>query len=51
MIRQMIIEDYDKVYKLWEDAEEVCINPKDDTYEKIELFLKLNPELCFAATE
>jgi len=51
MIRQMIIEDYDKVYKLWEDAEEVCINPKDDTYEKIELFLKLNPELCFVATE
>ncbi len=51
MVRPMKIEDYEKVYKLWEEAEEVCINPKDDTYEKIALFLTKNPELCFVATE
>ncbi len=51
MIRLMKIEDYYNVYKLWEEAEEVCINPQDDTYEKIALFLTQNPNLCFVATE
>ena len=51
MIRKMKIEDYYNVYKLWEVAEEVCINPKDDTYEKIALFLTRNPELCYVAVE
>lgn len=51
MICKMKIEDYYNVYKLWEVAEEVCINPKDDTYEKIALFLTRNPELCYVAVE
>ena len=50
-IRLMETEDYYAVYKLWDDAEEVCINPKDDTYEKIALFLEKNPDLCFVAVE
>ena len=44
MIRLMKSEDYQDVYNLWDEAEEVCINPKDDTYEKIQEFLLKNPE-------
>ena len=50
MIRLMKAEDYQDVYNLWDKAEEVCINPKDDTYEKIQEFLLKNPELCYVAT-
>ena len=50
MIRVMEMKDYDAVYKLWEEADEVCINPEDDSYEKITMFLLKNPDLCYVAT-
>ncbi|WP_455714439.1 GNAT family N-acetyltransferase [Anaerosporobacter sp.] len=43
MIRKMIIEDYDKVYKLWTSIEGFAIRSLDDSYEGIERFLKRNP--------
>ncbi|WP_167958565.1 GNAT family N-acetyltransferase [Anaerosporobacter faecicola] len=44
MIRQMTIEDYDNVYKLWQTIEGFAIRTIDDSREGIERFLLRNPK-------
>lgn len=51
MIRFMTVDDYHDVYQLWDEALEVSINEKDDTYKNIEKFIQRNPNLCIVAVE
>ena len=50
-IRNVIIEDYDGIYQLWDSTEQSrrAMNPVDDTREGIERYLKRNPTTCFLA--
>jgi putative acetyltransferase len=47
-IRAMIIEDYDKIYELWENSEGVGLSDSDAMPE-IKKFLDRNPGLSFTA--
>lgn len=44
MIRQMTIEDYDNVYKLWQTIDGFAIRTIDDSREGVERFLLRNPK-------
>ena len=50
-IRPLTIEDYDKVFALWNGTEQSrrALNPIDDSREGIDRYLKRNPATCFAA--
>ena len=50
-IRVVKIEDYDRIYELWESTEQSrrALNPVDDSREGIERYLKRNPSTCFIA--
>ena len=50
-IRPVVIEDYDKIYELWNSTEQSrrALNPVDDSREGIERYLKRNPSTCFLA--
>ena len=50
-IRPVVIEDYDRIYALWNSTEQSrrALNPVDDSREGIDRYLKRNPSTCFAA--
>ena len=48
-IRQMLIDDYERVYALWLSCPGMGLNNLDDSREGIERFLRRNPETCFVA--
>ena len=50
-IREMTIEDYDKVFALWKTIKGFGIRSVDDSREGIERFLKWNPGLSVVAEE
>lgn len=50
-IREMKIEDYDKVFALWKTIKGFGIRSVDDSREGIERFLKWNPDLSVVAEE
>ena len=50
-IRQMKIEDYESVYRLWTSCVGMGLNDLDDSREGIERFLKRNPDTCFVAED
>ena len=50
-IREMKIEDYEKVYALWKTIKGFGIRSVDDSREGIERFLKWNPGLSVVAEE
>jgi hypothetical protein len=47
-VREMTINDYEKVYSLWKQAEGLTLE-ESDTREAIALYLGRNPGLCFVA--
>ena len=51
VIRQVVIDDYDGIYELWNSTEQSrrALNPVDDSKEGIERYLKRNPTTCFLA--
>jgi len=48
-IREMKIEDYDKVYELWMGIHGFAIRSLDDSREGVERFLKRNPTTSVVA--
>ena len=50
-IREMKIEDYDKVFALWKTIKGFGIRSVDDSKEGIERFLKWNPGLSVVAEQ
>lgn len=48
-IRNMKIDDYDKVYELWINTPNMGLNNIDDSKEGINKFLMRNPTTCFVA--
>jgi len=49
-IRTVVIDDYDKIYELWNSTESKrALNMVDDSREGIERYLKRNPTTCFLA--
>lgn len=52
-IRNVVPEDYDSIYELWNSTEQSrrALNPVDDSREGIERYLKRNPDTCFLAYE
>lgn len=47
MIRTMKVNDYDAVFDLWMQTENMGLRTLDDSREGIEAFLKRNPNTCF----
>lgn len=50
-IRNMLLSDYDSVYKLWLSCKGMGLNNLDDSEEGISRFLARNPDTCFVAEE
>lgn len=48
-IRNMIIDDYAAVYRLWQNTPGMGLNTTDDSEEGIAAYLKRNPNTCFVA--
>ena len=50
-IRNVTIEDYDKIYELWNSTEQSrrALNPVDDSRDGIARYLRRNPSTCFLA--
>lgn len=48
-IRNMLLSDYDCVYKLWISCKGMGLNNLDDSEEGISRFLARNPDTCFVA--
>ena len=50
-IRHVTIEDYDKLYELWNSTEQSrrALNPVDDSRDGIARYLRRNPTTCFLA--
>lgn len=48
-IRNMTIDDYEKVYDLWISTPGMGLNDLDDSRAGIEKYLKRNPGTCFVA--
>lgn len=46
MIREMRIDDYEDVYRLWEQTEGLTLE-ESDSREDIEIYLRRNQGLCF----
>ena len=51
MIRKLTHEDYNMLYKLWDNTPGMGLNPIDDSYEGIKKYLDRNPETSFGAFE
>lgn len=51
MLRKMSIDDYEKLFNLWENTPNMGLRSLDDSREGISLFLKRNPETNFVAYE
>lgn len=51
IIREMVIEDYKRVYDLWIHTTGMGLNNLDDSEVGIEKFLKRNPSTCFVAEQ
>ena len=51
IIRKMTIEDYDRVYALWESCTGMGLSSVDDSREGIGKYLKRNPSTCFVAVK
>ncbi len=51
IIRNMTIEDYEKVYALWLSCKGMGLNDIDDSKEGIERYLRRNPDTCFVTEE
>lgn len=51
MVRVMMIEDYDEVYRLWTSIKGFGIRSVDDSKEGVEAFLKRNPTSSVVAIE
>lgn len=51
MIRLLDISDYDAIYSLWNNTEEMGLRTLDDSKEGIEKFIKRNPKTNFIAIE
>ncbi|MBD5395114.1 MAG: GNAT family N-acetyltransferase [Lachnospiraceae bacterium] len=49
MIRAMKINDYNAVFDLWMQTENMGLRELDDSKEGIGAFLKRNPDTCFVA--
>lgn len=50
-IRNMRLDDYDKVYALWLSCPGMGLNNLDDSREGISKYLARNPNTCFVAVE
>ena len=50
-IREMKIEDYDKVFALWKTIKGFAMRSIDDSKEGVERFLKRNPDTSVVAEE
>lgn len=50
-IRNMTIDDYDRVYALWMSCRNMGFNDRDDSREGIGRYLLRNPNTCFVAEE
>ncbi len=50
IIRNIVLDDYDSMMKLWTSSPDIGVNP-DDTEEYIEKFLLRNPCTSFVAVE
>ena len=48
-IRQMTIDDYEEVYKLWQGIHGFGIRSIDDSQEGVDRFLKRNPGISTVA--
>jgi ribosomal protein S18 acetylase RimI-like enzyme len=48
-ISLLVIEDYDKVYKLWTNTKGMGMRSLDDSFEGIKKFLKRNPTTNYIA--
>ena len=50
-IRNVTIEDYDKLFELWNSTEQSrrALNPVDDSRDGIDRYLRRNPTTCFLA--
>lgn len=48
-LRILTIEDYDALYDLWINTPGMGLNETDDSPAGIEIYLKRNPNTCFAA--
>lgn len=51
MIRNMVIADYDEIFKLWKSTGGMGLRTLDDSRQGISLFLKRNPSSNFVAVE
>ena len=51
MIRIMTISDYDEVFELWKETENLGLRSLDDSQEGISLFLKRNSNTNFVAVK
>ncbi len=51
MIREMTIDDYDKVYSLWLKIKGFAMRSIDDSREGVERFLRRNPHTSVVACE
>ena len=51
LVREMTMEDYDQVYKLWTKISVFRIRSIDDSREGVERFLKRNPTTSVVAVE
>lgn len=49
IIRKMIVEDYNNVYKLWLSTPGMGLNTTDDSADGITKYLNRNPNTCFVA--
>ena len=50
-IRNMTIDDYDRVYALWMSCRNMGFNNLDDSRSGIEKYLNRNPSTCFLAEQ
>ena len=50
-VRNMTIDDYDRVYALWLDCAGMGLNNIDDSRNGIEKFLTRNPDTCYVAAD
>jgi len=51
MIRQMRLQDYERIYALWLSCKGMGLNNVDDSREGIARYLDRNPNTCFVAEE
>ena len=51
LVREMTMEDYDQVYKLWTKISGFRIRSIDDSREGVERFLKRNPTTSVVAVQ